>query len=123
MTAPCTFCTEPAATECRWPVIQPVKIRVADLVAGDALYPLGAWSESLPGPFGVTSILRDEGGPVLVTVDYEGHTWQYRYPAAGTVYVLGTGPCGKPCCDHHTRQIEEGLDYCVEHWRAWERIA
>ena len=49
-------------------------------------------------------------------------SWLYYLGGTDKVTVLRPGTCDAPCCDLHSRNVGEDLDYCQAHWRAWEEI-
>jgi hypothetical protein len=118
---PCAFCAGRAVARCAWKVPKPTPIRVGELQFGDVLWfepnriagpviDIRAWGRGL-----LTIQWREPRGRNLGTIG--------RHVTTAEVLVDRPGPCGNPCCPAHHRELGGGVQYCADHWRAWETVA
>jgi hypothetical protein len=116
----CAFCAQPAEASCGWKTIVPVDVRADEVLHGDVL-------STRPGELcgRVTAIETGDGRNLRLFYRRERpqrEGWITRRPWE-RVYVDHPRPCEEPCCVAHCREMDEGLHYCAEHWKAWESIS
>jgi hypothetical protein len=133
----CQFCGAPGTTLCDWKCDKPTKIPHIQLAEGDTIVTVQhKYRLKVLGlqRFAVdTAPAGRPPHPVEVTmyglVFPDGRCWLYYQwstgkvrgdGARGTVWVLRPGTCDAPCCELHSRSVGEDVDYCMEHWQAWE---
>ncbi len=129
LASPCSFCASRATARCGWPDLKPVEIPHYHLSTDDTLVTRG--DRRLP-VLAVNRFKRLRRMAALsptfrlytvtmyaINYGQDRYFLFYRW-GVQKVMVLRTAPCGKPCCEFHHRELNDGKFVCREHWDAWK---
>jgi hypothetical protein len=105
-------------------------MKIEDLVLGDIVRRFVDKRMKLP-PAEVMEICDFPGDAVLrprrtVIIRIRSRTPRFKTfnnAVTSRVRILRPGECGELCCELHAREVDDGLHYCANHWRAWEAVA
>lgn len=128
----CRFCkNRKALSLCDWPMMKPIPFEPYYAIGeGDVLVQAGGWR---------ARILELEKKPTWVNIRASvlttlgGHPRNPAKPfqsgfmvGPGNLHhfrVERPGTCDKACCFRHRRHVGPDRDYCMDHWREWERVS
>lgn len=130
----CRFCRRWTMHTCAWIVERPRRVDIAEINPYDILCGEGfllkptrdRWTVLDSERIGqrtirLTVVGRRRGeGPYCGAPPVTAQRGVTMF-AGETVWVLRPTRCGAPCCSHHRRHPGPGVDYCADHWRAWEQ--
>jgi hypothetical protein len=141
----CQFCEAPGTKLCDWKCDKPTKIGHGELQPEDTVVTqqkgyrlkvagfqrfLGDFRQRVRNGKGeINSDLSQPGALVRYPVTMyglvfpDGKCWLYYLVGDAKLTVLRPGTCDTPCCERHSRAAGEEIDYCMDHWRAWEEVA
>lgn len=123
-------CGSPSTILCDWPVLVEEHRRADRLKVGEMIIPFSMGSVNTRDGHIVPD---QEARKVLSVKHVEGFVsivWQGRTePSSPVAYrqfayirVVKPGTCSKPCCDAHSRSVDDGRDYCYDHALSQETI-
>ncbi len=142
----CQFCGAPGTKLCDWKGDKPTKIGHGEIQPGDTVVTkqkgyrlkvkgfqrfLGVFRQrhKMDGSGEINANLSLPGQLVRYPVTMYGllfpdrKGWLYYLVGDDKATVLRPGTCDAPCCEAHSRSVGEDVDYCQEHWKAWEEVA
>jgi hypothetical protein len=125
----CEICGAPGARDsagwylrCSWPDERFITVRYDELIVGDRVRR-------------ATERLKGRSPAIVESIDAYGSD-QFKIclrigKRIKRVYVLRKSPvrasrimaCGAPVCENHCREVDDGVVYCSNHWKAWETVA
>ena len=125
--APCQFCGSRSTKLCDWKCDVPKKIRAGDLRDGDMVVThQKKYRLPVHGLHRFTAVWG-AGIPPTEVVMYglvfpDKRCFLYYQEEWREVVVLRPGTCDAPCCELHSRAVDDNVDYCMEHWGSWQEV-
>lgn len=119
----CDFCgSQEELVSCCWPGKQFVVAAYWRLVVGDRVkrFVQPGGSERPPA---IVEEIRQIGVYYLIVLRIGKRLKSIQVQGPSFVRVERDGLCGRRACFRHLREVGEGKNYCMEHWKAWETSA
>lgn len=123
----CAFCSSRGTKLCDWPMEKPVKIAHGKLKEGDTIVTRqNKYRLRVQGFQRFRTQRKDIRTTMTVRVTMyglvfpDGRCWLYYCVGKDQVSVLRPGTCDAPCCEAHSRSVDDDKDYCQDHWTSWE---
>ena|SRR5581483_6092635 len=124
----CVFCGQVSTGRCSWPVEKFLSVRYNELQPGDRVKRALEFQTIEQRPAAVvvsnTRITIDgyiDGREIVLQTGSREKTIRVR--GYSDVRRAVQQHCGKTVCDLHSRSVADGVEYCADHWTAWERVA
>lgn len=125
---PCSFCGAEALARCEWPVPRFVVVCYDDLKVGDRVRRnIDRLQRRAPArvlelaPYRVPGALLDAG--LQVTLGIRGKSKTVIVLQESRVQVEREQPCLNAVCENCLRRVEDGVEYCRDHWNSWQAVA
>jgi hypothetical protein len=121
--AACKFCGQPSSKLCDWKCERFELVPYRDVKVGDTVR--RAVDSNRPN----ATVMSIEGSPDSATLRFtiEIHSRPPRLKTfdvgiGSRCRVLRPGTCDNPICELHSRNVDEYVDYCMDHWHSWKEI-
>jgi len=141
-TKQCKFCDNRSTKLCDWQCERPEKVHHSKIRPGDTIvtqqkgYRLEVQGLHrfeatfrrgdnciVPAHVGHPDLPLIKAGVTMYGLNFpDGRSFLYYQTGDTKVQVLRPGTCDAPCCDLHSRHVDDDVDYCQEHYSAWEEV-
>lgn len=124
----CRFCGLPVAARCAWPSELFVRVLYRHLKVGDRVKrTIESDALSLRPAASILHIepieLKGYIDAMRIVLGIGGRQKEIEVRGYSPVLVLRQQPCQMPVCENHLRRVEDGVEYCADHWHAWSEVA
>lgn len=125
----CRFCASPWAARCSWPSADFIRATYREIKEGDRVRRSTESASLAARPSAIVRSIEplafegfsDDLIIIVLQIGTKGKEITVRKDSP--VRVLRPQPCGLPVCESHLRRVWDGVEYCAEHWHAWQAVA
>lgn len=128
----CQFCKcHKGLSLCDWPMMKPIPFEPYYAIGEeDILVQASGWRARILGITRMSTWVNVRASVLTSTVGRARNPMK-PYVCVFTISaatlrlfrVERPGTCDKACCFRHRRHVGPDRDYCMDHWRDWERVS